>query len=53
MSVLLMRISGVPMLEAGMAARRPAYRDYVERKPAFFQGTRRVARGARSETRGC
>ena len=53
MSVLLMRISGVPMLEAGMAARRPAYRDYVERTPAFFPGPRRIARGARSETRGC
>lgn len=53
MSVLLLRISGVPMLEAGMAARRPAYRDYVERTPAFFPGPRRVARGARSETSGC
>jgi steroid 5-alpha reductase family enzyme len=48
-----MRISGVPMLEAGMAARRPAYRDYVARTPAFFPGPRRADRGARSETRGC
>lgn len=34
-TVLLLRISGVPMLEAGMAERRPGYRAYVERTSAF------------------
>lgn len=49
MSVLLMRISGVPMLEAGISARRPAYRDYAERTPAFFPGPKRTSRGPGSE----
>jgi steroid 5-alpha reductase family enzyme len=33
---LLLKISGVPMLERDIALRRPAYRDYVARTPAFF-----------------
>jgi steroid 5-alpha reductase family enzyme len=33
---LLLRVSGVPMLEAGMASRRPGYREYVERTSSFF-----------------
>ena len=36
MSFLLMRVSGVPMLERGMAERRPKYADYVARTSAFF-----------------
>lgn len=36
MSILLMRVSGVPMLERGMAERRPKYADYVARTSAFF-----------------
>ena len=36
MSILLMRVSGVPMLERGMRETRPAYADYVERTSAFF-----------------
>jgi steroid 5-alpha reductase family enzyme len=35
MTVLLLRVSGVPLLEAGMAERRPGYRDYVARTSSF------------------
>ena len=36
MSVLLVRVSGVPMLEKSMAKRRPGYPDYVARTSAFI-----------------
>jgi steroid 5-alpha reductase family enzyme len=36
MSVLLMRVSGVTLLEKDISARRPAYRNYVARTNAFF-----------------
>jgi steroid 5-alpha reductase family enzyme len=36
MSFLLLRVSGVPMLERGMHTRRPGYADYVRRTSAFF-----------------
>jgi steroid 5-alpha reductase family enzyme len=36
MTVLLLRVSGVTLLEKDMADRRPAYRDYVARTPVFF-----------------
>jgi steroid 5-alpha reductase family enzyme len=36
MSVLLLRVSGVSLLEADIAERRPAYVDYVRRTSAFF-----------------
>jgi steroid 5-alpha reductase family enzyme len=36
MTVLLVRVSGVPMLERTMAKRRPGYADYVERTSAFI-----------------
>lgn len=36
MSVLLMRVSGVGLLEKDIAARRPGYADYVRRTSAFF-----------------
>ena len=36
MTVLLRRVSGVPMLERGLAKRRPDYAAYVERTSAFF-----------------
>lgn len=36
MSVLLMRVSGVALLEKTITERRPGYRDYIERTPAFF-----------------
>jgi steroid 5-alpha reductase family enzyme len=36
MTVLLLRVSGVSLLEKSMLERRPAYRDYVRRTSAFF-----------------
>lgn len=36
MTILLMRVSGVPMLERGMEKRRPGYVEYVRRTNAFF-----------------
>jgi steroid 5-alpha reductase family enzyme len=38
MSVLLLKVSGVMLLEKDIAERRPAYRDYVARTNAFFPG---------------
>lgn len=36
MTWLLLRVSGVALLEADIVERRPGYRDYVARTPAFF-----------------
>jgi steroid 5-alpha reductase family enzyme len=36
MTFLLLKVSGVALLEQGMAGRRPAYRAYVERTNAFL-----------------
>ena len=36
MSVLLLRVSGVALLEKDIGMRRPAYRDYIARTSAFF-----------------
>jgi steroid 5-alpha reductase family enzyme len=36
MTILLVRVSGVPMLERTMAKRRPGYTDYVVRTSAFI-----------------
>jgi steroid 5-alpha reductase family enzyme len=36
MTFLLMRISGVPLLEKALAERREGYREYMERTSAFF-----------------
>ena len=36
MTWLLLRVSGVALLEQDMAARRPAYRDYIARTSAFI-----------------
>jgi steroid 5-alpha reductase family enzyme len=36
MSFLLLRVSGVPMLERGLAKTRPGYATYAARTPAFF-----------------
>jgi len=36
MTFLLLRVSGVALLEKDIALRRPAYRDYAERTSAFF-----------------
>ena len=38
MTVLLLRISGVALLEKDIGERRPAYRDYAARTNAFFPG---------------
>ncbi|SFN41700.1 DUF1295 domain-containing protein [Variovorax sp. OV329] len=45
MTVLLLRVSGVVLLEADMAERHGAYGDYVARTPAFVPG--RPRRGGR------
>jgi steroid 5-alpha reductase family enzyme len=36
MTLLLLKVSGVALLEKDIAERRPAYRDYVRRTSAFF-----------------
>lgn len=36
MTLLLLRVSGVPLLEAGMEQRRPGYRGYVEKTSSFI-----------------
>jgi steroid 5-alpha reductase family enzyme len=41
MSVLLMRVSGVTLLEKDIGKRRPGYAEYVRRTNAFFPGPRR------------
>ena len=38
MTFLLLRVSGVAMLEKDIAGRRPAYREYIRRTNAFFPG---------------
>ena len=38
MTVLLLKVSGVSLLEADITERRPAYRDYIARTPAFVPG---------------
>jgi len=38
MSVLLLKVSGVTMLEKDIGKRRPAYREYIERTNTFFPG---------------
>jgi steroid 5-alpha reductase family enzyme len=38
MTFLLLRVSGVALLEKDIAHRRPAYRDYIRRTNAFFPG---------------
>jgi steroid 5-alpha reductase family enzyme len=46
MSVLLLRVSGVTLLERDIVARRPGYGRYVSRTNAFFPGPRRDAASA-------
>ena len=53
MTVLLLRVSGVSLLEKDMTERRPAYRDYVARTPAFVPGPLRdVPKGTAGQHRG-
>ena len=42
MTFLLVRVSGVAMLDEHMARRKPAYRDYMRRTPALIPGFPRV-----------
>jgi steroid 5-alpha reductase family enzyme len=42
MSVLLMKVSGVTMLEKDIGQRRPAYQEYIARTNTFFPGRRRA-----------
>ena len=41
MSVLLLKVSGVAMLEKSISDRRPEYAEYIRRTNAFFPGPRR------------
>lgn len=41
MSILLLKVSGVSLLEKDIGERRPGYREYVERTNAFFPGPRK------------
>ena len=41
MTFLLLKVSGVRLLEKDIGERRPGYRDYVARTNAFFPGPRR------------
>ena len=45
MTFLLLRVSGVALLEKDIADRRPAYRDYIRRTNAFFPGRPQAVRG--------
>jgi steroid 5-alpha reductase family enzyme len=36
MTFLLLRVSGVALLERSLVRTRPEYRDYIERTSAFF-----------------
>ncbi|MDH3418783.1 MAG: DUF1295 domain-containing protein [Gammaproteobacteria bacterium] len=42
MTALLLKVSGVALLEKDIAERRPAYVDYIHRTNAFFPGPRRA-----------
>jgi steroid 5-alpha reductase family enzyme len=44
MTVLLLRVSGVPLAERGAESRRPGYRAYVERTSAFVPWVPRARR---------
>jgi len=41
MTFLLLKVSGVALLEKDISERRPAYREYIGRTNAFFPGPRR------------
>ncbi len=45
MSWLLMRVSGVTLLEKSMEKTRPKYAEYVARTNAFFPGPSRTRSG--------
>jgi len=41
MTVLLMKVSGVALLEKSLVQAKPAYREYIRRTNAFIPGPRR------------
>ncbi len=43
MSILLLKVSGVAMLESTITERRPEYADYIRRTNAFFPGPPRTS----------
>lgn len=45
MSVLLLKVSGVAMLEKTIGDRRPKYAEYIDQTNAFFPGPRRSGNG--------
>jgi steroid 5-alpha reductase family enzyme len=45
MTVLLLKVSGVALLERDIGERRPAYHDYIARTNAFIPGSRRKSSG--------
>lgn len=49
---LLLKISGVAMLDAALAERRPGYADYIRSTPAFLPLGRRFSRSQRGATNG-
>ncbi|MEX2323091.1 MAG: DUF1295 domain-containing protein [Acidimicrobiia bacterium] len=49
MSFLLLRVSGVSLLEKDIGSRRPGYAEYVRRTNAFFPGKPKEGRVASSE----
>lgn len=48
MTLLLLKVSGVTLLEKTITERRPAYREYIERTNAFFPWPPRRSSGAGS-----
>lgn len=44
MSLLLLRVSGVALLESNIGERRPAYARYIENTPAFFPRLTNIGR---------
>lgn len=52
MTVLLLRVSGVSLLEKDISERRPEYRDYISRTNAFIPGPPKAGHGTKSVNGG-
>jgi steroid 5-alpha reductase family enzyme len=52
MTFLLLRVSGITLLESDIGERRPDYRDYVRRTNAFFPGPRKSPPAANTSGSG-
>jgi steroid 5-alpha reductase family enzyme len=46
MTFLLLKVSGVGLLEADLVEHRKAYRDYIRRTPTFFPGRPKAREGS-------